>query len=103
MDIAIRYFAGCPNWEIAFSRLRQVLRESGLDERIDLQVVGSQEEAERLAFVGSPTILIDGRDPFLPEGRHSYGLSCRVFETESALEGSPSAQQLREAIAAAVG
>jgi hypothetical protein len=58
-----------------------VLREEGLiDIEPVLEQVGTPEDAERLRFVGSPTILIDGRDPFGGTGE-GFGLSCRVYAT----------------------
>ena len=46
-------------------RLHQALRAEGMAsvEPI-LERVETAEDAERLRFVGSPTILVDGRDPF---------------------------------------
>jgi len=93
--VTLRYFDGCPHWRIAYDRLRQVLHEEGLiDVEPLLELVVTPEDAERLRFVGSPTILIDGRDPFGgPE--ESFGLSCRVYQTPDGLAGSPTLDQLR--------
>jgi hypothetical protein len=56
MRITLRYFDGCPHWETALSRLHEVLQETGLAGKPELvlEVVRSQEEAERLQFGGSP-------------------------------------------------
>ena len=93
MKITIRYFDGCPNWQIADSRLRQALASKGLDADPDHELVGTPEEAERLRFHGSPTILIDGVDPF-PAEEAGYGLACRLYRTEAGREGSPSLAQI---------
>jgi len=62
-----------------------------------LERVETDEVAERLQFVGSPTVLIDGRDPFAgAEG--TFGLACRVYQTPDGLAGSPTLEQLREAL-----
>jgi hypothetical protein len=102
MRIALRYFDGCPHWETAFGRLQEVLQEAGLAGKTELvlEVVRSQEEAERLRFRGSPTILVDDVDPFA-SGSASFGLSCRVYATDSGLQGSPTVAQLRDVLAAA--
>jgi hypothetical protein len=65
MDVRLRYFDGCPSWETTYTWLREVLNELGLSgvEPV-LERVETPEEAQRLHFVGSPTVLIDGRDPF---------------------------------------
>ena len=62
-----------------------------------LEQINSPEEAERVHFVGSPTILIDGRDPFEGSGER-FGLTCRVYQTPDGLAGSPTIEQLREAL-----
>jgi hypothetical protein len=53
--------------------------------------------AERVGFRGSPTILIDGRDPFAT-GAEPIGMSCRVFRTEDGAQGAPTEAQLREVL-----
>jgi hypothetical protein len=96
--ITLRYFAACPNWRIAERRLRDVLGELGAAD-VDLvhERVESPDDAARLGFRGSPTILVDGRDPF--PGGGDVGLSCRVYRTEAGTEGAPSLEQLRAALA----
>jgi len=51
-------------------------------------VIASLEQAEKRGFVGSPTILIDGVDPFAIPGRHP-ALACRVYATQAGLSGVP--------------
>lgn len=63
----------------------------------NLRVV-TQDEAERVGFHGSPSILIDGVDAFASAG-DTVGLACRVYSTIEGLTGSPTLEQLREAIA----
>jgi hypothetical protein len=61
---------------------------------LEYQLIESAEMAERLGFRGSPTILIDGRDPF-PTGAEPIGMSCPVFGTEDGAQGAPTEPQLR--------
>lgn len=93
MKVTIRYFDGCPNWEVADARLREALLTADADAEVVYELVNTQEEAERLRFAGSPTILLDGADPF-PAETQSFGLTCRVYRTEAGNQGSPSVQQL---------
>lgn len=58
-----------------------------------LVAVASAEDAERLRFRGSPTLLVDGQDA-LAEPDAPVGLSCRVYQTAAGLRGSPSVEQL---------
>jgi len=98
LRVTLRYFDGCPHWRTLFDRLRQVLREEGLlDVEPVLEQVETAEDAERLRFVGSPTILIEGRDPF-GGTEAAFGLSCRVYTTPDGLAGSPTPDQLRAAL-----
>ncbi len=99
MKVTIQYFDGCPNWELADQRLRKVLRElSGGTVTLERQLIDSPETAERIGFRGSPTILIDGHDPFAT-GHEPVGMSCRVYDTKRGREGAPSEAQLRDALA----
>lgn len=98
MRITLRYFDGCPNWRIAEERLRAALDEVGTgDAVIALERVQSHEEAVRLGFRGSPTVLIDGRDPFADEGA-DVGLACRVYRTPEGTQGAPTRDQLTAAL-----
>lgn len=96
--VILRYFDGCPNWQTAYERLRAVLRDEGMAEvEPMLERVETPEDAERLRFAGSPTILIDGVDPFEIAGA-AFGLTCRVYRTSEGLAGSPTGEQLRAAL-----
>jgi hypothetical protein len=98
MQITLRYFDGCPNWRTAQERLRAALADAGAaDAAIALERVETHEEAVRLGFRGSPTVLIDGRDPFADE-RADIGLACRVYATPDGFQGTPTLDQLRAAL-----
>ncbi|HKW58975.1 MAG TPA: thioredoxin family protein [Candidatus Dormibacteraeota bacterium] len=98
MKVTIQYFDGCPHWKLADERLRKVLAPERRDDvEVEYQLIDSPEAAERAGFHGSPTILVDGRDPFAT-GDEPVGLTCRVFRTEHGREGSPSESQLRAAL-----
>lgn len=98
MDVRLLYVEDCPNMAIARRRLTDALRRRGLDPNaLEVTLVASAAQAERLGFHGSPTILFDGRDPFAPEDA-PVGLSCRIYRTEAGVEGAPSVAQLEEAL-----
>ena len=59
-----------------------------LDTEISYQGIESQDEAEKLQFRGSPTILVSGHDPFADPDA-SVGLLCRVYRTGQRSSGSP--------------
>ncbi len=99
MDITLLYFDGCPHWKIADERLAQLASERA-DVQVTRRLVESVEEAERLAFHGSPSILVDGIDPFAAPGA-TVGLTCRLYTTPDGPAGAPTLDQLRELIARA--
>lgn len=99
MEITLQYFDGCPNWETVAERLATIASERP-DLTVDRQLVATQADAEALGFQGSPTLLIDGT-PLFPKPDSPPGLSCRVYVTPDGLAGSPTVEQLRDAIATA--
>ena len=96
MKITLQYFDGCPHWMLADERVRHVLGAFPSDDvTLEYQFIDSPETADRLGFHGSPTILIDGWDPFVT-GIEQVGMSCRVFRTEDGIQGAPTEAALRE-------
>lgn len=98
MQITIRHTEGCPNVVKVEERLRRALEAVGeRDAAVARELVQSQEEAERLQFPGSPTILIDGSDPFA-EPAARPGLACRIYPAATGTEGAPAIEDLERAI-----
>lgn len=96
--VTLRYFDGCPNAGLARTRLAEALRRVGLDPTaITTEEVSTPEDAERLGVHGSPTILIDGRDPF-SDGDGRAGWSCRIYQTETGPQSSPTVAQLERVL-----
>lgn len=95
MEVTLLHFDGCPSWEVADERLRKLADEFGFD--LSYQKVDTPEEAEALSFRGSPTILVDGRDPFAG-GDDPVGLACRIYQTPDGPAGAPTVEQLREVL-----
>lgn len=96
MKVTIQYFDGCPHWKLADQRVRKVLEGvSTADVTLEYELVDSPDMAERVGFHGSPTILVDGRDPFVT-GIEQVGMSCRVFRTEDGIQGAPTEAELRK-------
>jgi hypothetical protein len=95
VNITIQYFDGCPHWKLADQRVQAVLKRLDMrDVKLAYQLIDSPEEAERERFRGSPTILVNGQDPFAREDQ-PFGLSCRVYETEDGSQGAPTETQLQ--------
>ena len=100
--VEILYFDGCPNHEAALALVEQVDSELGAGAEVRLVSVPDQATAERLRFLGSPTIRVNGIDvdPHR-ERRADYALSCRVFRTEYGPTGQPDERWIRDALASA--
>ncbi|MDQ3863750.1 MAG: thioredoxin family protein [Actinomycetota bacterium] len=98
MKVEILYFDGCPTYKTASKTLREVLAEEGIDAEVELVAVNAEEDARRLRFPGSPTIRVEGKELFPVSEREDWRLGCRVYATPEGLEGSPTAEMLREAL-----
>jgi hypothetical protein len=94
MGVSLLFFDGCPHSAVAEEHLRAAMSSLGRDaDAITRVLVETAEQAEALGFIGSPTVLVDGRDPFA-RGDESPALACRVFTTPDGLAGSPTVEQL---------
>jgi len=65
--------------------------------------VADTKTAERLGFVGSPTIRIDDQDVSPPAAIAPAALACRTYEAEGRFLGIPPDGLVRAAIARAAG
>ena len=93
--VEVLHTPGCPSLEPMLERLRLATHQL-----VVTTEVGTHAEAAELGMAGSPTLLIDGVDPFRQGEQAS--LSCRVYRDElGQVVSSPTTDQLRAAIAAA--
>ncbi len=78
--IEVLYFAGCPHFESTLSLADEVLSQLGVSAEVRKIEVRSPEDAERVRFLGSPSVRVDGKD-IEPgaENRKEYALSCRIY------------------------
>lgn len=95
VKVTVRYFDGCPNWRILDRRLRRLAGE--LDLELSYEIVDTPDAAERVGFRGSPSLLVDGQDPFA-DGDGPVGLACRVYDTPEGPAGAPTVAQLRDVL-----
>jgi len=97
VTITVQHFNDCPHWLTTVERVALAIEQTGVDATVTLQLVNTPEAAETPSFRGSPTLLIDGTDPFADPDAH-VGLSCRVYQTQDGLTGSPTIEQISNAI-----
>lgn len=81
MKVEFLYWDECPSHELALQRLRAALQARRISDPVRMVEVTTEQQAIGLAFPGSPTMRIDGRDLFpVPPG--PYGLTCRIYQTD---------------------
>ena len=104
MQLTLLAVPGCPNARVLEERLVRLL--AGRPEvTVTLRVISDAAEAERWGMRGSPTLLVDGQDPFAGPGSGAF-LACRLYPAgEGGLDGAPTVSALRDVLkrAGAVG
>lgn len=96
--ITLLYFDGCPHWHLAEQRLGTALAEIGeSSDLIERRRITTQREAEEVGFRGSPTIQLNGRDPFEHEAGR-IGIACRIYGTAAGREGAPALVEIVRAL-----
>ncbi len=98
LKFEILYFEDCPSWKTAGEMLDAAIQKFGLDARVNLIRVETDEEAKKQCFVGSPSIRVNGEDLF-PVDHENYTLGCRVYQTPEGMRGWPTAEMLEGALA----
>ncbi|MEU0568122.1 thioredoxin family protein [Nonomuraea sp. NPDC005983] len=97
LELTVLAVPGCPNGPLMEERVEQALAGRP-DVTVTRKVISDQEEAERAGMRGSPTLLIDGVDPFAAPDV-PFSVSCRLFRGEDgSLDGAPSVPALRRAL-----
>jgi hypothetical protein len=99
VNIEILYVPDCPHVDAADERLREALAMAGIEADIRRTAIDTDDAARSRGMRGSPTILIDGRDPFA-NGTTPASLSCRLFRTADGHQGAPTTGQLIAALTA---
>jgi hypothetical protein len=77
------------------------MAEAGIDpDSIELREIDTEDLASREAFVGSPTIRVDGQDIAPPGDDEPIGLNCRVYRRrDGRVSPLPDPDDVREALA----
>ncbi len=98
--VEILYFEDCPNHQGARELVERVAADLGIEPEVRLVDVQTPADAQRLRFLGSPTIRVNGRDvePDADE-RREFAHSCRVYRTVDGFAGQPNERWVREALA----
>jgi hypothetical protein len=97
LTLSVLTVPDCPNGPVLLERLGLLLADYP-DARLTCRVVRDEAEAVRAGMHGSPTLLVNGIDPFAAPGSPA-SLSCRVYRDGSGRsQGAPSVAALRQAV-----
>ncbi len=98
MDVELLVVPDCANQRAAAALIRTALDDIGLPgATVRTTVIATQWEADQRGFTGSPTILLNGRDPFAPPGRPP-ALACRIYRGPGGPSPLPALPDLRRAL-----
>jgi hypothetical protein len=96
IELMVLSVPGCPNVALLEQRLAAALAGRPAV-RVQL-VIANGDEAARYGMCGSPTLLVNGHDPFAVPGAVP-ALACRFYPGDGGrLEGAPTVEALRRAL-----
>ncbi len=99
LRVELLYTIDCPHWERVRVDLHRVLSEGAIETPIQLVLVGNQDDAEFLEFVGSPTVRVNGEDVVPPPAGMGPGIGCRLYrQPDGTVSGRIPESLLREVI-----
>lgn len=97
MDIELLVVPDCPNEAAAAELITSAVADTRVRATIIRTIIASPDQAQRRGFTGSPTILLNGSDPFArPDA--PVAMCCRLYSTPEGLRGVPALRDLREAL-----
>jgi len=97
--IEFQYFDGCPNAVETLNNLKALVDNNILTyDKIKIVEIKNVEDAERLNFQGSPTILMDGIDIYTEAKPVSFAYTCRVYIVDNVRTGVLSKKFISEKI-----
>src|SRR6266436_5410042 len=102
LELPILTVPDCPNEPVLRDRLARVLADHP-DATVTCRVIQDEADAARYGMPGSPTLLVNGFDPFAAPGTPA-SVSCRLYRDQSGpADRAPSVAALREALRHAAG
>jgi hypothetical protein len=98
MRLEILQTPDCPSAPLLQERLAEALAEQWARVDLVVRVVCDAEEARAVGMTGSPTLLVNGVDPFA-EPDLLPGNACRLYPGDGGrTSGAPSVLALRQAL-----
>lgn len=98
MKVEVLYVADCPSHPAAVQLVRDVLVSEGVIAEVSEVLITDNQMAKALAFQGSPTIRINGRDVAVESSLSAdCAVSCRFYPGSSEI-GLPPVEWIRRAV-----
>jgi hypothetical protein len=89
-QVEVLVFEGCPNVEATVAAAREAIAQAKVSADLRVVRIESDDAAERLRFLGSPTVRVDGSDVEAGTNhRNDFGLQCRVYSVAGRYQGTP--------------
>ena len=92
----------CPHRGMALVVVERVVDETGIPAEIEVVEVESDSDAETYRVLGSPTVLVDGRDVDPEPMYEGFSADDRLYRTRRGPSGWPEAEWIRDALLRAV-
>jgi hypothetical protein len=103
VKLEILHIPDCPKVALLERRIGEAMAGQKIQATITHRVLATPAAAAEAGMTGSPTLLLDGKDPFFESGLVA-GMSCRIYPTEAGgIDGAPSVTALRLALLKAKG
>jgi hypothetical protein len=94
--LEVLHVPDCPNLAVMLARLRHISNQPVITREI-----ATVADAAAAGMSGSPTLLVNGVDPFRAPNQLAGAIACRVYRDEHGHRGpAPSLLQLRDALTA---
>lgn len=91
---------GCAGAELALARVREAQTALAVETNLRIRIVEDDEDARALAFLGSPSVRVDGRDveDAAVAGLLPVALAARSYEHAGVIERAPPVAWIQHAI-----
>jgi hypothetical protein len=97
MRLEVLHVRDCPSVALLDERIAEAVAGERIDVAITHRVVDNAATATEAGMTGSPTLLIDGDDPFATAGLVP-SVSCRLYPAGGGVDRAPSVAELRAAL-----
>jgi hypothetical protein len=99
MRVEILTLEGCPNADSTEDVVREAMRLEAVEGAIEFIQVDDPDLAQRLRFLGSPSVRVEGEDVEpSANARAAYGLMCRTYLDGTEIRGIPPVAMIRTSI-----